>query len=138
MEKAIYFSIDKDRNELRLFNYNNRNVNENDKIQKLPNYGSIARIEAYIYGKILGGGIRYEYGNIIHLTFPFNFIAEIGILNSTKQLLQFIECMKFKKVKKIYIKEKEINIKEEKSLLSLGIKEDCSNCKVEFEENNFL
>ena len=53
-------------------------------------------------------------------------------------MLQFIECMKFKKVKKIYIKEKEINIKEEKSLLSLGIKEDYSNCKVEFEENNYL
>ena len=61
----------------------------------------------------------------------------MGILNSNKKLIEDIECRECqegKKVTKLYIKGKELNIEKEKSLLSFGIKEDCSNCIVEFNE----
>ena len=79
------------------------------------------------------GGIYNIYGKKINLLFNgYNII--IGILNSNKKLINEIECQENKKVKKIYIEGKELNIEEEKSLLSLGIKKNSSNCKVELED----
>lgn len=132
MKKAIYFSIDKDNRELLFYDY--RSVNDNDKIKEIFK-NKITKINTFINGKIIGGAIL-NYGKKINLNIiPGDLVVEIGILNSNKKLLSFVELMIGQKVKKIYIKEKEINITEEKSLISLGIKEDCKNCKVELGES---
>ena len=128
MMKAIYFKFDRDERDLTLNNYSQENPNRKIKefIQK----------EASTYistnGGILGG-ILNIYGKRINLCFN-GYIITIGILNSYKKLMKEIESQEGKKVKKIYIEGKELNMDEEKSLLSLGIKEDCSNCKVELED----
>ena len=135
MMKVIYFSMDQDNRILKFLDY--RNVNGNDKIKTIFNNETWITINTCITNRIIGGGILYKYGNIINLQFPNMCYIEIGILNSNKLLFDFIECLLCKKVKRIDIKGKELYKKEEKSLFSLGIKEDCQNCKVEFDESKF-
>ena len=55
-----------------------------------------------------------------------NYEIEIGTLESTFRLYEVIEnrLVTDKKIKKLYLNNKEINMENEKSLLSLGIKED--------------
>ena len=125
MMRAIYFKFDRDERDLFL-NYSQKNPNI--KIHEIFNLK-----EQSIYISInsgLLGGICNIYGKKINLRFNFNTIA-IGILNSNKILIKVIELQENKKVKKIYIEGKELNMEGEKSLLSLGIKEDSSNCMVE-------
>jgi hypothetical protein len=135
MMKVIYFSMDQDNRILKFLDY--RNVNGNDKIKTIFNNETWITINTCITNRIIGGGILYKYGNIINLKFPNMCYIEIGILNSNKLLFDFIECLLCKKVKRIDIKGKELYKNEEKSLFSLGIKEDCQNCKVEFDESKF-
>ena len=132
MKKAIYFKFDRDERDLSLIYYNY--VKGNNIIRDI----FIKKIVTIYISTNTGvlGGILNKYGKLIDLYFP-GYTINIGILNSNKKLVKDIECQEEKKVKKIYIKGKELNIKEEKSLSSLGINENCSNCKVEFEEKNY-
>ena len=87
------------------------------------------------------GGIQTCFGKDIKAeifekgkNYSLNTI-NIGLLNSNKHLINRIRiylCLDNdkKKINKITIDGKEIDIKEEKSLLSLGIKDDFS-CKIE-------
>ena len=59
-----------------------------------------------------------------------NFKTPIGLLNSNKYLINIIEMRTYLKVKKIYFNEKEISMDKEKSLSSLGIKDNFI-CRVE-------
>ena len=132
MLKAIYFKFDRDYRDLQL-NYYCENVN--DKIKEIFGDKKVFSIWDNVHGGVLGGIVNI-YGKKINLYFP-RYTINMGILNSNKKLIKDIECQECqegKKVKKLYIKGKELNIQEEKSLLSLGIKEDCSNCYVEFNE----
>lgn len=129
MLKAIYFKFDRDNRDLHLF-YSCQNVN--DKIKEIFNNRKEVSIEISLHGGVLGG-ILNKYGKLIYLHFP-GYTINIGILNSNKKLIKDIECQEEKKVKKIYIEGKELNIGEEKSLLSLGIKEDCNKCIAEFDK----
>jgi hypothetical protein len=129
MMKAIYFKFDRDDRDLSLGDYSY--VNLNDKIQEIFGNRTIVDIVVYIHGVLLGGVLNI-YGKQIYLHFP-KFTINTGVLNSNKKLIKDIERQESKIVKKININGKELNIGKEKSLLSFGIKEDCQNCKVEFE-----
>jgi len=132
MLRAIYFKFDRDDRDLQL-NYYCENVN--DKIKEIFGDKKVFSIWNNVHGGILGGIVNI-YGKKINLYFP-RYTISMGILNSNKKLIEDIECQECqegKKVTKLYIKGKELNIEKEKSLLSFGIKEDCSNCIVEFNE----
>ena len=133
MMKAIYFKFDRDEKDLFLINYPFIKGN-NIIIQDI--FNNKRRDIDISTGSGVLGGILNKYGKLIDLNFP-GYTINIGILNSNKKLVKDIEYQEEKKVKKIYIKGKELNIKEEKSLSSLGINENCSNCIVEFEEKNY-
>jgi hypothetical protein len=121
MMKAIYFKFDRDERDLTLINYSQENPNR--KIHEI----FIMKEQSIYISNNSGvlGGIFNVYGKRINLLFNGNNIT-IGILNSNKKLMKEIESQEGKKVKKIYIEGKELNMDGEKSLLSLGIKEDCS------------
>ena len=129
MMKAIYFKFDKDERDLILIDYSQRNPN--NKIREIFRFKEQS-IPISINSGVLGG-INNMYGKKINLSFNDDIIT-IGILNSNKALNKEIEYQKGKKVKKIYINGKELNMEGEKSLFSLGIKEDWSYCKVELED----
>lgn len=50
---------------------------------------------------------------------------EVGIYDSIKKLIEYIEIQNDIKVKSLSLKGKNINFEEDRSLASLGIKEDC-------------
>ena len=132
MLKTIYFKFDRDNRDF-LIDYYCEKVN--DKIKEIFGNRKVVYITARDGGGILGG-FHSIYGKKINLYFH-NYTINIGILNSNKKLIEYIKCLVCdyrKKVRKLYIEGKELNIEEEKSLLSFGIKEDCYNCKVEFNE----
>lgn len=60
---------------------------------------------------------------------------DIGILNSNKDLNQFIKTLLCREITKIYLYENELNLNEVKSLASIGITEDF-DCKVKV--GNFI
>ena len=132
MLKTIYFKFDRDNRDFFIDYYCEK---VNDKIKEIFGNKKVVYITVRDAGGILSG-FRSKYGKEINLYFH-NYNIQIGILNSNKQLIKIIDCLEYdytKKVRKLYIEGKELNIEEEKSLLSFGIKEDCSNCKVEFNE----
>ena len=49
---------------------------------------------------------------------------QVGIHNSTKIFVNMVESQRYIKVKSFYLGNKMINLDEEKSFYSLGIKED--------------
>ena len=126
MLKAIYFKYGID--EKSIFNYFNPN-------QILKSYNTTIRIE--LSSCVYGGNI-YNYGKKIKVDAKGDGIHTsiiIGILDSNKELIRRINsliCDERKKIKNCYIDKKDLNIKEEKSLLSLGIKSDFS-CTIIFE-----
>lgn len=133
MMKSLYLKFGRDQRDLKLANYNKYNFSyETRKIQDefREKFGTISVNISSVGSR---GGIFNMYGKKIFINFPeFNIIT--GILNSNKKLIADIECQQQKKVKKLYINDKEINIDIEKSLASLGITEDNKNCKVELSE----
>ena len=98
------------------------------------------RIECYEYdvfsihintfGKKINTKIKFvsNQGNNDYMNY------QVGIYNSTKQLTSLVENQRFIKVKKFYLGNKQINLEEEKSFISLGIKEDIDG-KILFKEN---
>ena len=85
-------------------------------------------IPSYIntFGKKINIKIKFvsNQGNNYYM------IHQVGIYNSTKQLINLSSI----KVKKFYLGNKQINLEEEKSFISLGIKEDIDG-KILFKEN---
>ena len=135
MLKVIYFKFDRDNKNLFL-DYSCDKVN--DEIKEIFGNRKNVCVSAYFSEEIIGGIVNI-YGKQIYLHFDdYSFSIGIGILNSNKKLIKDIENHILKKVKKLYIEEKELNIQEEKSLLSFGIKKDCYNCKVEFDDKIYL
>ena len=78
-------------------------------------------------GIILGKKINLKIACSDDLGTNFNYLRSnycSGLLNSIKILIELIELQYNVKVKKVYLEQKEINFKEDKSLASLGIKND--------------
>ena len=67
------------------------------------------------------------------LNFPKTYI--VGIYNSTKKFIEMVELKAYIKVNSFYLGNKKINLEENRSFLSLGIKED-TYCKILFIENH--
>ena len=110
--------------------FNSKNLQHNDE----STFDIINGIKIYVLenNKLIGGSIVYKYGKVI-LCNIFNddkkkmFETEIGVLNSTEELNNFIKKYTGKKIKKIKIGNKEIKeIKKGdlRSLSSFGINED--------------
>ena len=57
--------------------------------------------------------------------------AYIGLLNSNKDLIKYIEINLGIKIKKMYLNKKEVNINEIRSLSSLGITNNC-DCVIDY------
>ena len=94
------------------------------------------RITVYLTDNVTGGRMTYVFGKKIYTNVKFgesNVSFDIGLLNSTKHLImEFLynagKTQDTKIVKKLIING--IEIKKEKSLKSLGIKNDFS-CYIE-------
>ena len=129
MFKAIYLKFGRDKRDLTFCDYSNSlHMKIKDK-----NLGScFLAINVTTHGGILGG-IFNIYGKKIELNYNGNLFT-IGALNSNKKLKNDIEAQERKKLKKLYIDGKEVDLCEEKSLASLGIQEGSYNLNCEFAE----
>ena len=98
------------------------------------------RIECYKYDvfsihiNTFGKKINIKIKFVSNQGNNYYMIHQVGIYNSTKQLINLVEGLSLKKVKKFYLGNKQINLEEEKSFISLGIKEDIDG-KILFKEN---
>ena len=129
MFKAIYLKFGRDKRDLKFCDYSNSlHMKIKDK-----NLGScFLAINVTTHGGILGG-IFNIYGKKIILNNNGNLFT-IGALNSNKKLKNDIEAQERKKLKKLYIDGKEVDLCEEKSLASLGIQEGSYDLNFEFAE----
>ena len=129
MFKAIYLKFGRDKRDLTFLNCSDFPYKKlKDKFS-----GIFRTINISTHCGILGG-IFNVYGKKIILNNDNRTIIEIGTLNSNKKLKKYIEMQEGKKLKKLYIDGKEIDLDEEKSLASLGIQEGSYNLKIEFSE----
>ena len=84
---------------------------------------------------ILGTGIRF-FGKEIDIKISYGkdyknrITAHIGLLNSNKDLMKYIENCLEAKIKKMVLNHKEINLNEIRSIASFGVYSDC-NCFVD-------
>jgi len=111
------------------FIYNGKDINGQDERDYLE--GHIIRIYEYGFVKtyitILGKEINLTLDFIDNTgkkTSRFSGNYVVGIYNSTKKFTQMIELQKLIKIKRFYLGNKEINLEEDRSFLSFGIKED--------------
>ena len=131
MKKAIHLK----------FGYNKKNlklesdyfVKDDDIINNI--YHILCKgLSFNIAGKGLLGTSINTYGKVIECKIlvinKVRMKAIIGTLNSNKHLIKYIETSCFETVTRMYFNEKEIDIECEKSLLSLGIKNNF-DCKIE-------
>jgi len=128
MLKVIFFQFELDQSSLvsrNIIEYAKRNMILRDKFNYINNRinfsGNVLGGSGSSIGKAIKGEI-FEIGKNNRL-----LIINIGLLNSNKNLIDRIYNflgLPNKHIKKIIINGKEIDIKEEKSLLSLGIKYD--------------
>lgn len=73
-----------------------------------------------IFGKEIDLKVKFEHEKERNLSHNY----KIGTLNSIKELVKIIEIQNYIKVKAFYLDGKQINIEEDRSFISLGIKED--------------
>ena len=100
---------------------------------KDKNLGScFLAINITTHGGILGG-IFNTHGKKLKLNYNGNLFT-IGAFNSNKKLKNVIEAQERKKLKKLYIDGKEVDLCEEKSLASLGLQEGSYNLNFELAE----
>ena len=98
------------------------NPNDNSKINKLIYNQSFHIIQRnflnyhWIFGKIVIATIKSKDKKVLDL--------HIGILNSTLQLINSIECNLNRKIKNVFINNVLIEREKEKSLASIGINEN--------------
>lgn len=78
-----------------------------------------------ILGKIINLKTTFKDKNrTILFNCPDSF--NVGILNSIKELVKYIEFLNYAKIKGFYLDEKQISFEEDKSFSSFGIKEGSS------------
>ena len=130
MLKAIYLKLGYDRRNLYIEHF--QSLNNNEIIGKLT-YMNHKKHQIYKLYELLGGPIHI-FGKEIKIKISnlnaYNCI--IGLLNSNKDLVKKIEQENLIIIKEIYSIENKLNIDEEKSLCSLGIKDDI-NLTIEYE-----
>lgn len=134
---GIYSLLGTNEKSIIIFNYNSysdilkikeknvKDIAENKRlILKIEQLGDVKQRERF--GKIINAEVIFK--NISQSNEEINpIIIQTGTLESTKSLFESINnmlCSPTIKIKKLYINEEEINENEEKSLLSIGIKED--------------
>ena len=118
------------------FIYKDKKITEKDE-RVIENGKTVLAYQSNVYNylsilTILGKEIflnikskdeRGNYGRIVFQNFP------VGLLNSVKQLLNYIEVQTNYKIKNLFLGGKEINLEENESFGSLGIKGD-TNCTI--------
>ena len=114
------------------FLYYAKNINEKDD-RIIDNQ---SRIECIKTGD-LKTGYGIKFGKKINLKIDIkdskgkkiikngSLVLEIGIFDSVKHFIEYIECQNYIKVRSFSLKGKIINLEEDRSFASLGIKEDC-------------
>ena len=120
------------------FILNNIKIDEND--QRVTS--NLQSIQCYEYDFV--ETYLHIFGKIINLTIVFNdnkgnsdhMRYQVGIHNSTKIFVNMVESQRFIKVKSFYLGNKMINLDEEKSFYSLGIKEDIDGI-ITYEDNMY-
>ena len=110
-----YFEDEKNQNDI-VIQHNVININSY-KIRNCPTdnikyLGKIFNLKIYIGD---------EKGNKINKN---PVMIQFGSLNSIKTIIEKVEVLVLMKIQKVYFNGKEINFKEDKCLLSLGIKEN--------------
>ena len=114
-----------------------KEINEQDKRDYLEGY--IIKFYEYDFIKtyihILGKEINLAIDFIDNTGKKRSQNYFVGIYNSIKEFTHMIEFQALIKIKRFYLGNKEINFEENRSFLSLGIKED-TYCKILFSENH--
>lgn len=134
MLKAFYlnFGLEKDYNIL-LYNSMKLNPNDNKRINTFQDGILIivnqCKNQPYILGKSVEVHISYSDKEI------YDWIFEIGLLNSVNYIIKKNESFYKSKIKKLMIEKKEINRKDESPLYKIGIKNNF-HCYIEFEKMN--
>ena len=129
MEKAVYLKLGYNSSNLLFFTLSSYSL-KGLYIRKVYELSPFL-VHFKIVGEVLGTAIQcfgkqikievYEQKNKQNTI----LYAYIGLLNSIKHLINYIESNLIIKIKKIIINQKEININEIKSLSSLGITNNC-------------
>ena len=133
--KIIFFTFGEDKSTLsskKLIEYAESNLILRDKFNYFRNKIYFSSCLFGGCGICIGKAIKVE---IFEKGEKCGLIIDIGLLNSNKELIERIRILlcldsEKKRINKIIIGGKEIDIKKEKSLLSLGIK-DNFNCNIE-------
>lgn len=135
LQKAIYLKFGYNQSNLILYDYKYHPLN-----YKL--YKKVYEFfEPKIFFKIAGDGLLSSYIQIFGKDICVKVIdkktqkstlsAYIGLLNSNKDLIKYIEINLDIKIKKMYLNKKEVNINEIRSLSSLGITNNC-DCAIDY------
>ena len=134
--KAFYIKLGVDDKEYGLL-FNSKKLSQNDNLSLYEaDIKDFSKIIIYSKDDVIGGKMIPYFGKVIIVNVKFgesNVRFKIGLLNSTKHLImEFLyitgKIQDTKIVKKLIINE--VEIKKEKSLKSLGIKNDFS-CTIE-------
>jgi len=123
-----------------IYLYDGKDINEQDERDYLEGY--IISFYEYDFVKtyinILGKKIKLKLDfidNIGKIKYGSSISKFVGVYNSTKEFTQTIEFQEDIKIKRFYLGNKEINLEENRSFFSLGIKEDAYG-KILFIENH--
>ena len=135
MEKAVYLKLGYNSSNLLFFTLSSYSL-KGLYIRKVYELSPFL-VHFKKIGEVLGTGIQC-FGKQIKIEvyeeknkqMPI-LSAYIGLLNSIKHLINYIENNLITKIKKMIINQKEININEIKSLSSLGITNNCS-CIIDY------
>ena len=136
--KTIYFKFGADEKNLKLLsNGKDMRINDKRKIKDIYN-GNIINATTHIptklsrdfFGKRLVGNLKIQFKGQPPLTIQI----VTGTLESTTNLFEQVECMYGVKIQKLYLNNVELIRKYEKSLLSMGIKDNFS-LKAEMEKS---
>ena len=135
LQKAIYLKFGYNKSNLILYDYKHHPLNSHlyKKVYEL--------FAQKIFFKIAGDGLLSPYiqrfGKDICVkvidkkTQKSTLSTYIGLLNSNKDLIKYIEINLDIKIKKMYLNKKEVNINEIRSLSSLGITHNC-DCVIDY------
>ena len=127
--KTIYFKFGADEKNLKLLsNGKDMRINDKRKIKDIYN-GNLINITIIFYekpprvfGKRLFGNLIAQFKGQQSVTIPI----DTGSLESTTSLFQKVSCMCCANIKKLYLNNVELIYKDEKCLLSMGIKDNFS------------
>lgn len=127
----LKFGIENKYNKL-IYNANRLTYDDKRKIREVVRYwDKIVSIKAtnppYTIGKTVVINISYTEKNIE------GWVFEIGLLNSINYVIKKVEAFHKRKVKKLFVINKELNRNDDRCLLEIGIKENFY-CLIELEK----